>query len=105
MVRWSCCIPFIPKYSHWSGMITSVATTRALTQSRPSEGGQSMTAKSNSGSRGASFSWSTDSRPNSVTSWSSAPESSMLAGRKSRPIGSERSRASAAVVDGSVRML
>src|SRR5216684_4321247 len=40
------CMPFIPKYSHCSGMMTSFEATSALTQRRPREGGQSITMKS-----------------------------------------------------------
>ena len=39
-------MPFIPKYSHWSGMITSSEATKALIVSRFSDGGQSITTKS-----------------------------------------------------------
>src|ERR687888_610103 len=39
-LRWSCCIPFMPKYSHCSGMITSSAATKALMVIRLSAGGQ-----------------------------------------------------------------
>src|SRR5215472_15117921 len=88
--------PRMAKYSHSSGTSTPSAQASALTVSSPSEGWQSISTMSYSGSNGASTRPSMNSRPTSCTSWTSAPDRSMLLGSRSMPstlVGNSTSRA------------
>src|ERR1022692_3668395 len=75
--------PRIAKYSHSSGTSTPSEQASALTVSNPSDGWQSVMITSYSGSSGSSTRPSTNSRPTSWTSWTSAPDRSILLGSTS----------------------